>query len=80
MSEKQTVETKKIGFSFSVSIEKELRTETGAKYPDKTLIKGSIEGNADTYDEAVALMKKAKTELMNLKPEETPKESETVAT
>ena len=84
MSEKQVVETKKVGFSFSVSIEKELRSDSGQKYPDKTIIKGSIEGNTDTYDETVALMKKAKTELMNLKPEdapkETPKEGEQVAT
>ena len=78
MSEKTIVETKRVGFSFSVSIEKELRTETGAKYPDKTLIKGSIEGNADTYDDTVALMKKAKKELMNLKPEDTPKEDDKV--
>lgn len=74
MSEKQVVETKRIGFSFSVSIEKELRSETGAKYPDKTIIKGSIEGNADTYDDTIALMKKAKKELMDLKPEDAPKE------
>jgi len=74
MSEKTVVETKKVGYSFSFSIEKELRSETGAKYPDKTIIKGSIEGNADTYEETVALMKKAKTELMNLKPEDAPKE------
>ena len=66
MSTKQELESKRIGFAFSFSIEKELRVETGAKYPDKTLIKGSLEGNADTYDEAVALLNKAKIELLKL--------------
>lgn len=59
MSEKQEVTTKTIGFSFSVSIEQEVRIDTGAKYPDKTVVKAALSGHADSYDEAVANLKTA---------------------
>jgi len=64
MSVKQEVETKRIGFGFSLSIEKEIRTETTAKYPDKTVLKAGLEGNADTFDEAVELLNRAKEEIL----------------
>jgi len=64
LSVKQEVETKRIGFSFSISIEKELRTQTEAKYPDKTIVKASLEGNTDTYEQATEMLRKAKEEIL----------------
>jgi hypothetical protein len=63
MSENQLIESKKVGFSFSLAIEKELRTETGAKYPDKSVLNARLEGNADSFDEVVKLLGQAKTEI-----------------
>jgi len=70
----QTVERRDIGFRFHVSIDKELRTETGAKYPDKTVVHASLEGHEETYDAAVESLKTAKQELLKL-VEEKPKEA-----
>ncbi len=64
MSVKQEIESKRVGYAFSISVEKELRTESVAKYPDKTIIKASLEGNTDTYDQAVDLLKKSKTDIL----------------
>ena len=55
----KTVTEQTIGFSFHVTIERESRTETGAKYPDKTVVKASLGGHADTLDEAKARLKDA---------------------
>ncbi|MBA7595187.1 hypothetical protein ES703_02146 [subsurface metagenome] len=63
MSEEQSVTHKTVGFSFNVSIEREVRVETGAKYPDKTVVKASMGGNAETMAEATDNLKKA-TELV----------------
>lgn len=64
MSVKQEIESKRIGYAFSISIEKELRIENVSKYPDKTIIKASLEGNTDTYEQAVDLLKKSKTDIL----------------
>lgn len=61
--EKKEVTTQAIGFSFHVSIEREIRTVTGAKYPDKTLIKASLGGHADTSDQAKTLLNEATKEI-----------------
>ena len=63
-SELKQIETKRIGFAFKISVEKETRIETGAKYPDKKIVKAELEGNADTYENAVNLLKKAKTAVL----------------
>lgn len=69
-TEEQTVTQKVIGFSFHVSVEKEIRIETGAKYPDKTIVKASLGGHADTYTDAIGQLKTAtetvKTQLDEL--------------
>jgi hypothetical protein len=64
VSVKQEIESKRIGYAFSISIEKELRIENVSKYPDKTIIKASLEGNTDTYEQAVDLLKKSKTDIL----------------
>lgn len=62
MNEQQTVTQQAIGFSYSVTIEKELRTNTAAKYPDKTVLKATLSGHADTHDmAAVGLRDASKT-------------------
>lgn len=55
----QDITQKTVGYSFSISIEQEKRVESGTKYPDKTVTKASLGGHAETYDEAVASLKKA---------------------
>lgn len=52
MSQKESIETKAIGYRFHFTMDKELRDETGAKYPDKTNVHASIEGHTDTLEEA----------------------------
>ena len=36
-----------VGYSFHVGIEEEIRVETGAKYPNKKIVKASISGHVD---------------------------------
>jgi len=69
MSEEKSVTQKSIGFSFYVSIEREIREETGAKYPDKTVVKASLGGNADTMEEVTENLKNA-TELVRKQTQE----------
>lgn len=57
--ELKAITQKAIGFGFSVSIEREIRVETGAKYPDKTLVKASLSGHADSYEEATTMLGEA---------------------
>ena len=70
MSVKTEVETRKVGFAFDVSIEREIRTTTDAKYPDKTIIKASLEGNTETYEDSVDKLKAAAKAILEIKPEE----------
>lgn len=69
MSETKSITQKAIGFSFSVSIEREVRNATSAKYPDKTIIKASLGGHAETMDDATEHLKKA-TELVRKQTQE----------
>ena len=57
--------TTQTGYSFKIEIEKEIRTETGAKYPDKTVMKAYITGNENTLAETVEALAAAKVLLMN---------------
>lgn len=57
--ELKAITQKTIGFGFSVSIERELRTETSAKYPDKTVVKASLSGHSETYEEASSMLGEA---------------------
>lgn len=50
--EKQVVTNQTVGYRWHISIERELRTESGAKYPDKTVLHATLEGNEDSYDKA----------------------------
>ena len=63
MVETEQVTQKTIGYSWSISVKKEHREETGAKYPDKTVSKAGFSGHTDTYEEAVVELKEAKKEL-----------------
>lgn len=62
-SQIQEITQKTVGFSFHISIETEKRIETGAKYPDKVVTKASLGGHSDTYEGAVANLKKASEEI-----------------
>ena len=63
MSERTEVVNKTVGFSFYIKIEREIRTETGAKYPDKSLVTANLGGNADSFEEAVKRLKQARAEI-----------------
>jgi len=64
MSVVQTVEKKDIGYRFHVSVDKELHVESGTRTPDKITIHASIEGNTDTYEEAISELKESKENIM----------------
>jgi len=61
--EQKIVTEQTIGFSYHVTLEKELRTNTGAKYPDKTVIKASLGGHVDTIAEAITQLKVCSTAI-----------------
>ncbi len=63
MGESTVVSNRNVGYSFSLSIEKEVRIETGAKYPDKEVVHVRLSGNADSFDEAVKQLGMAQTEI-----------------
>lgn len=70
MSEEQSVTHKTVGFSFSVSIEREIRDKTKeVKYPDKTIVKASLGGHTTTLEGAKEALKTA-TELVRKQTEE----------
>lgn len=75
-SETQEITSKTVGYSFHVSIEKELRIVTGAKYPDKIVVKASVGGHEETFAEAVGSLKEAtetvKTQLEALEIQSKP--------
>lgn len=56
MAEEKTITQQAIGYGFSVSIEREIRTDTGAKYPDKTVVKASLSGHANTFEDAEKML------------------------
>ena len=67
----QEIVNKTVGFSFRLVIEREVRVDSGTKYPDKTVIKAELGGHADTYDEACTNLTHAREEInrvMNPKP------------
>jgi len=51
VSEKKEVTTETVGYSFNITIERETRTATTAKYPDKQIIKASVGGHGATLDD-----------------------------
>lgn len=63
MSEETTVTNKHVGYSFSLSVEKEIRVETGAKYPDKQIVSARVGGNTESFDDAVEQLKKARQKI-----------------
>lgn len=66
MSERSVVENRNVGARWFISLEKELREETGAKYPDKTVIHCSLEGFEADYESARCSLENAKLQLEKL--------------
>ncbi len=66
MSEKTVVENRNVGARWFISVEKELRSETGAKYPDKTVIHASLEGNTETAEAAKQSLQDARAHLQKM--------------
>ncbi len=73
VTEKTIVENRSVGSRWYISLEKELREETGAKYPNKTVIHVSLEGYEANGETARCCLGKAKLRLEELvgKPKET---------
>jgi len=59
MPEIKNVINKTVGYSFSITIEREVRTETGAKYPDKQITKASVGGHGTTLDDVTKQLEAA---------------------
>lgn len=57
------VTNRTIGFAFSLSVEKEKRIATEAKYPDKIVSTARLSGHADSWDETILQFKEAKKEI-----------------
>jgi len=49
MTERSEIVNKTAGYSFHIKIEREIRTETGAKYPDKSVVSASLSGNDEAF-------------------------------
>lgn len=60
MNEQTEVTNRYVGYHFDIKIEKEIRTETGAKYPDKSVVTASLSGNAETLTDVISQLKSAK--------------------
>jgi hypothetical protein len=60
MTEKSTVENRDVGHRWHISMEKELRIETGAKFPDKTVVSVSLEGNKISFEACKAQVENAR--------------------
>jgi len=58
--EKTEITNRTTGYSFHVKVEREIRTQTAAKYPDKTVAYATLSGNDDTFEAMVDHAKKAK--------------------
>jgi len=65
LSERTEITNKNVGYSFHVSLEREIRTATGAKYPDKTIVKASLGGHAETFKQANDQLRLATVEVRN---------------
>jgi hypothetical protein len=74
MSEKTEITSTTVGYHFSITVEREIRTETGAKYPDKSVVTASLSGNAPSFEVAVEQAKTAKAEIEKLLAEKKPTE------
>lgn len=61
--ETQIVKNQHVGYSFSVSVEKETREESGTKYPDKTVVSARISGNEETFEAVTKRLDEAKTKI-----------------
>ena len=74
MSEKTEITSTTVGYHFSITVDREIRTETGAKYPDKSVVTASLSGNAPSFEAAVEQAKTAKAEIEKLLAEKKPAE------
>lgn len=59
MSEVKNVINKTIGYSFNITIERETRTATDAKYPDKQITKATVGGHGATLDDVTKQLEAA---------------------
>ena len=66
MSETSRIVQTEIGYTWHVSIDREIRKPTEAKCPDKTVIKASLTGHEMKYGEALTSLNHAKRELEKL--------------
>jgi len=58
--EKTEITSRTAGYSFHIKVERELRTQTEAKYPDKTVVSATLNGNDDSFAVMVEHAEKAK--------------------
>lgn len=63
MAERTEVVQKTEGFAFSITIEQEIREETGAKYPDKKIIKATLSGHSPEFNEAISELQQSKEKI-----------------
>ena len=61
--EEKKIWQQQVGFGYSFSIEKEIRNGNDTKYPDKIILKASLNGHADTSEESLTLLEAAKTQI-----------------
>jgi hypothetical protein len=64
--QKSEIIQRQLGFSWSLSIERERRTDTGSRYPDKDVIQARVSGNCLTYTGAIEQLRNAKAEIEKL--------------
>ena len=66
MGEQTEVTHRSTGYSFNISIEREERITTGAKYPDRNVTTVKVGGHADTFKDCMSQLSQAKQEVEKL--------------
>lgn len=62
----EIVTNQQVGYSFSISIEKETRTENSTKYPDKTVVSARLSGNEQSWEDVTKRLAEAKAKIKEI--------------
>lgn len=67
MDEQKEITHKSIGYSFSITVEyEERKPKEGSKYDDKIITKYTINGNVDTFNDAIKQLSNARAEIKKI--------------
>jgi len=76
VTEKTEIVNRAEGYGFHITVEREIRTETGAKYPDKSVVTATLSGNDPSFEATTEHIKKAREAIEELLAEKKTPEPE----